>query len=128
MLSSTEVQPGDWTIGALINNVWSFAGDSDRGDVNRMLLNAFVTRQLGNGWYVNSAPIITVDWEADSGDQLTLPLGAGGGKVIMLGGKLPLNVQTGLYYNVVKPDFGPEMQWRLQVQFLIPKTLFSGSK
>lgn len=122
------VTPGDWTIGALINNVWSFAGDSNRGNVNRMLLNAFVTRQLGNGWYVNSAPIVTIDWEADSGDQLTLPLGAGGGKVLMLGGKLPLNVQTGLYYNVVRPDFGPKMQWRLQVAFLIPKTLFSGSK
>ncbi len=128
------VSPGDWTIGALINNVWSFAGDSDRADVNRMLLNAFVTRQLGNGWYVNSAPIITIDWEADSGDQLTLPLGAGGGKVVMLGGKLPLNLQTGLYYNVVRPEDsptslgGPEMQWRVQAQFLIPKSLFSGSK
>ena len=86
------VTPGDWTIGALINNVWSFAGNSDRADVNRMLLNVFVTRQLGNGWYVNSAPIVTVDWEADSGNQLTLPVGAGGGKVIMLGGKIPLNV------------------------------------
>ncbi len=122
------VTPGDWTVGALMNNVWSFAGNSVRGNVNRMLLNAFATRQLGSGWYVNSAPIITVDWTADSGDQLTLPLGAGGGKVIMLGGKLPLNVQTGLYYNVVRPDFGPKMQWRLQVQFLIPKSLFSGSK
>ncbi len=118
------VQPGDWTVGGLVNNVWSFAGNSDRANVNRMLLNAFATRQLGNGWYVNSAPIITVDWTADSGDQWTVPLGAGGGKVIMLGGKLPLNVQTGLYYNVVKPDFGPEMQWRLQVQILIPKSLF----
>ena len=122
------VQPGDWTVGGLVNNVWSFAGNSDRANVNRMLLNAFATRQLGNGWYVNSAPIITVDWTADSGDQLTLPVGAGGGKVIMLGGKLPLNVQTGLYYNVVKPDFGPEWQWRLQVQVLIPKSLLSGSK
>jgi len=71
------VTPGDWTIGALINNVWSYAGDSDRGDVNRMLLNAFVVRQLGDGWYVNSAPIITANWEADSGDQWTVPLGAG---------------------------------------------------
>ncbi len=122
------VQPGDWTVGALINNVWSYAGNSDRDNVNRMLLNAFVTRQLGDGWYVNSVPIITVDWTADSGNQLTLPLGAGGGKVVMLGGKLPLNVQTGFYYNVVRPDFGPEMQWRLQAQFLIPKSLFSGSK
>ncbi len=122
------VQPGDWTVGALVNNVWSFAGDPDRGDVNRMLLNAFVTRQLGNGWYVNSAPILTADWEAPSGNQWTVPLGAGGGKVVMLGGKLPLNLQTGLYYNVVRPDNGPKMQWRLQAQFLIPTNILSGSK
>jgi hypothetical protein len=38
-----------------------------------------------------------------------------GGKVIMLGGKLPVNIQTQLYYNLVKPDFGPEWQWRFQV-------------
>jgi hypothetical protein len=35
-------QPGDWTFGALINNTWSFAGNSDRGEVNHMLLNLFV--------------------------------------------------------------------------------------
>ncbi len=122
------VQPGDWTIGALINNVWSFAGKEDRANVNRMLLNAFVTRQLGKGWYVNSAPIITADWTAESGNQWIVPLGAGGGKVILLGGKLPLNVQTGIYYNVVRPDNGPEMQWRLQAQILLPKSLFKGSK
>ena len=121
-------QPGDWTVGALINNVWSFAGDSDRGDVNKMLLNLFFTRQLGKGWYANSAPIITANWEAESGNQWIVPIGAGGGKVLLLGGKLPLNVQTGLYYNVVKPDFGPEMQWRVQAQILIPKSLFSGKK
>ncbi len=26
--------PGRWVAGALVNNVWSFAGDSDRRDVN----------------------------------------------------------------------------------------------
>ena len=122
------VQPGDWTVGALINNVWSYAGDSERGDVNRMLLNAFATRQLGKGWYVNSAPIITANWEADSGEQWTVPLGAGGGKVVLLGGKLPLNLQTGLYYNVVRPDFGPEWQWRFQAQILLPKSLFKSGE
>jgi len=114
-------QPGEWTVGALMNNVWSFAGNSDRDDVNHMLINLFVVRQLGNGWYVNSAPILTADWTAESGDQWIVPVGAGGGKVILLGGKLPLNVQTGLYYNVVRPDNGPEMQWRVQVQILLPK-------
>ncbi len=122
------VQPGNWTVGALVNNVWSVAGNSDRDDVNHMLVNLFVVRQLGNGWYVNSAPIITADWTADSEDRWIVPLGAGGGKVMMLGGKLPLNVQTGLYYNVVRPDFGPELQWRVQAQFLLPTSIFKGGK
>ncbi len=66
-------QPGDWTFGALINNVWSFAGNSDRDNVNHMLLNLFIVRQLGNGWYVHSAPMITADWTADSEDKWIVP-------------------------------------------------------
>jgi hypothetical protein len=122
------VQPGDWTLGALINNAWSFAGDNNRDDVNHLLFNAFVVRQLGDGWYVNSAPIITADWTASSGNKWIVPLGAGGGKLVMLGGKLPLNLQSQLYYNVVRPDFGPEWQWRMQAQILLPKSIFKGSK
>ena len=117
------VQPGDLTLGALLNNVWSVAGDDSRAEVNKMLLNLFVVYQLGEGWYVNSAPIITADWKAESGEQWTVPLGAGFGKVTFVGGKLPLNVQTQLYYNVVHPDFGPEWQWRFQMQVLLPKSI-----
>ena len=119
------VQPGEWTFGALINNAWSFAGDSERDDVNHMLLNLFIVRQLGEGWYINSAPIITADWTVDQDDRWIVPLGGGGGKLVFLGGKLPLNIQTQVYYNVVRPDFGPEWQWRFQLQVLLPKTIFS---
>ncbi len=117
------VQPGPWTFGVLINNTWSFAGKPVRDDVNHMLLNLFLVRQLGKGWYVNSAPIITADWTAASGQKWILPVGAGGGKLVFLGGKLPLNLQTQLYYNIVHPDFGPEWQWRFQVQILLPKSI-----
>lgn len=120
-------QPGDWTFGALINNAWSFAGDSNRDDVNHFLLNLFIVRQLGNGWYVNSAPIITADWTADNGGKWIVPLGGGGGKLVMLG-KLPLNLQTQLYYNVIRPNFGPEWQWRVQAQIILPKSIFSKKK
>lgn len=119
------LQPGDWTFGILVNNVWSFAGNSDRGKVSRMLLNLFIVRQLGDGWYVNSAPILTANWTVDGDDRWIVPLGAGGGKLVMLGGKLPLNLQTQLYYNVVRPDFGPEWQWRFQAQILLPKSILS---
>ena len=121
-------QPGEWTFGMLVNNAWSFAGKSDRDAVNHMLINLFVVRQLGKGWYVNSAPIITADWTADKGDQWVVPLGAGGGKVILIGGKLPLNLQTQMYYKVVHPDFGPQWQWRVQMQILLPYSIFKGSK
>jgi hypothetical protein len=76
----------------------------------------------------NSAPIITADWTAASDSQWILPLGGGGGKMIMVGGKLPLNLQTQLYYNVVRPDFGPEWQWRMQAQIMLPKSIFKGGK
>ncbi len=121
------IQKGDWTIGGLVNNAWSFAGNENRDDVNHMMLNLFVVKQLGNGWYANSAPIITADWKAESDSRWIVPLGAGGGKLIMLGGKLPLNLQTQLYYNVVRPDFGPEWQWRLQAQILLPTSIFKNN-
>jgi hypothetical protein len=113
------VQRGSWTLGILANNVWSIAGDSDRADVSKGLLQYFIVRQLGNGWYVNSAPIITVNWKADSGQRWVVPFGAGGGKLVFLG-KLPVNMQSQVYYNVVKPDIGPDWQLRVQVQVLLP--------
>ena len=44
------IDPGDWTLGALVNNTWSFAGTDSREDVNHMMFNLFIVRQLGNGW------------------------------------------------------------------------------
>ena len=119
------VQPGEWTFGILANNVWSVAGNSDREDVNRGLINLFIVRQLGEGWYVNSVPIITVNWKAESGQQWIVPVGIGAGKLSFIG-KLPLNLQAGYYYNVVKPDFGPKSQLRLQAQILLPTSIFGG--
>jgi len=111
-------QQGQWTLGLLANNVFSIAGDEARADVNRGLLQYFIVRQLGNGWYVNSAPIITVNWEA-SQDGWLVPFGGGAGKVFFFG-KLPINAQVGAYANVVKPDFGPDWQFRVQLQTLFP--------
>jgi hypothetical protein len=121
------VQPGPWTLGVLVNNVWSFAGDQDRADVNKGLLQYFTVRQLGGGWYVNSAPSITVNWKAPPGQKWTVPFGGGIGKVAFLG-RLPVNAQAGAYVNAVKPDIGPKWQLRVQVQFLFPTSLFGGKK
>ena len=45
----------DWgTMGVLGRQLWSFAGDSDREDVNQFLLEPFVNYNLDNGWYLIS--------------------------------------------------------------------------
>lgn len=111
--------PASWTLGVLANNVWSIGGDSEADDVNQGLLQYFAVYTMPGGWYVNSAPIITANWEAEEGQEWTVPFGAGAGKVFRIG-KLPINSQVGAYYNVVKPDSGPDWQFRVQVQLLFP--------
>ena len=111
--------PGSWVIGVLANNIWSVAGDENRADVNQMLVQYFVNYNLANGWYITSAPINTVNWKASS-DKATVPLGGGFGKLFRLG-RLPVNGSVQAYYNVVKPDVGPDWSSRVQLQLLFPK-------
>ena len=120
-------QAGDWTLGILANNIWSVAGSSDRASVSKGGMQYFIVRQLGNGWYVNSAPLITVNWKAADGQKWIVPFGVGGGKLIFFGG-LPVNVQSQVYFNVVKPDIGPDWQFRIQIQTLLPTSMFRGGK
>jgi hypothetical protein len=75
---------------------------------------------FAGGLYLTTSPIVTANWEADSSQRWTVPLGGGIGKIFHLG-KLPVNTQIGAYYNVVHPDNGPDWQVRLQVQLMFPK-------
>jgi hypothetical protein len=51
-LGSTLVQPGKFTIGALVSNLWSFAGQSNRSDVNTMGLQYFLNYNVQKGWFL----------------------------------------------------------------------------
>ena len=111
---------GPWVVGALASNLWSYAGDDDRENVNQFLFQYFINYNLPKGWYISSAPIITANWKADSGDKWTVPFGGGVGKIFRIG-KQPMNAQVQAFYNVEKPDNGPDWTLRLQLQFLFPK-------
>ncbi len=45
------IQPGGWTFGFVVQNTWSFAGQSDRDDVNAFYTNVFIVRNIAKGWY-----------------------------------------------------------------------------
>ena len=111
---------GPWVLGVLVNNIWSFAGKSDRSDVNAMTLQPFVNYNFHGGWYLTSSPIITANWKAGHGDRWTVPIGGGFGRVFKIGSQ-PVNMQLAAYYNVAKPTGAADWQIRAQVQFLFPK-------
>jgi hypothetical protein len=115
---------GHWVFGALVNNQWSVAGWGSRNQ-NNFLLQPFVNYNLPSGWYLTSSPLITADWNASHPDMWTVPVGGGIGRIIKLGGKLPLNLQLGAYYNAVSPRNGADWQLRFQLQFLLPKQILS---
>lgn len=107
------------TLGTIIQNYFGVAGPKEAYDLNYFYSQIFVVKNLNNGWYVNSAPIITADWEADSGSQWTIPLGAGAGKLFTLG-KLPVNAQAGFYKYIEHPS-DADWQLRFQLVLLFPK-------
>jgi hypothetical protein len=109
-----------WVYGVLANNIWSLSSSKQGGSYNNGLIQPFVNYNFKGGFYLVSGPILTVDWKADSGQQWTVPLGGGIGKIFHLG-KLPVNTTLQAYYNVVHPDNGANWQLRAQVQFMFPK-------
>ena len=114
------IQPKPWTLGLLGRQLWSFAGDSDRNTVSQMLLEPFVNYNLEDGWYLISDMIITANWEADSSNQWTVPLGGGFGKMFAIGNQ-KMNTKLEAYYNVEKPDGAPDWSFSWTLQFLFPR-------
>ena len=114
--------PSPWVVGVLAQNVWSVAGDTARADVNQMVIQYFINFNLPGGWYFTTSPIITANWEAESGNQWLVPFGLGVGKLFAIGSQ-PLNASIHGYYNAINYDTTPYPEWtlRVQLQFLFPK-------
>jgi hypothetical protein len=126
------VQPGYWTLGFLVNNVWSVAGSSHRPSVNQMTLQYFITYNLQKGWNINSGPIVTANWhnqaggESADGDDTppggrwTVPFGGGVGRVMRLGTQ-PVNLSANFYGNAIHPPGASSWGMRLQIALLYPQ-------
>lgn len=113
--------PGNWLVGGSINNVWSIGGDENKADVSFMTFQPFINYNFPD-FYLTYSPIITANWEADSDNQWTVPLGIGAGILIKLG-KLPVNVSVSYYNNVVKPEYYADWTLKVVVKILLPASI-----
>ncbi len=110
---------GRWVVGTLLNQQWSFAGDSSRPEVSVLTAQPFVCYNFDDGWYLTSAPIITANWQAPGGEKWTIPLGGGFGRIFSMGDQ-KVNVQLQGFSNIEKPTGGPDWGLRLQFTLLFP--------
>jgi len=112
--------PGKWVFGGLVTQVWAPSGD-ESVQINSTALQYFINYNLHDGWYLSSAPTMTYNWRAQSGDRWTVPIGGGGGKVFKWG-KQPINFSLRAYTNVVKPtDSSSDWTLQAQITFMFPK-------
>ena len=88
-------QEGPWTYGALVNHIWSYAGEDDRRDINASFLQPFVTYTTPGAVSMTLQTEATYDWESE---------------------------QWSVKYYADTTDGGPE-DWgaRVVVTFLFPK-------
>jgi hypothetical protein len=111
-------QSGPWTVGALANQVWSVAGDSDRTDINNTFLQPFVSYTTATAWTYTLNTESSYDWEAD---EWSVPINAQVSRLTRIG-KQPVSFGVGARYWANSSPTGPE-GWgaRAFMTFLFPK-------
>ena len=108
---------GPWTMGVLANQVWSFAGDSDRADISNIFLQPFVSHTWPNAWTLSLQSESTYNWKTE---KWSVPVNVAVSKLVYFG-KLPVSLQAGAGYWLESPETGPEgWRFRFQANFVLP--------
>jgi hypothetical protein len=109
-------QVGGWSIGALINHIWSFAGEEKRSYVSTTFLQPFLSYATKTKTTFTINAESTYDWNAG---QWTIPVNFSVSQLIRVG-KLPVSVAIGARYYAEAPRFGPSWGMRFVVTPLFP--------
>jgi len=109
---------GGWTYGALVNHIWSVAGDNDRADISSTFLQPFLSKGIGKGRTLGVNFESTYDWERSTWNvpvNLTYSkVGKWGGQLVSLGGGVR-------YYFETPGGNGPDWGVRMTLTLLYPK-------
>jgi hypothetical protein len=110
-------QENGWTYGALVNHIWSFAGEDVRADVSRTFIQPFVTYTFKTHTTVALNTESAYDWERE---QWTIPLNLAVKQLVKIGGA-PVQFELGGRYYAEAPDNGPEWGMRFNITLMFPE-------
>ena len=109
---------GPWTYGGLGNHIWSFAGDSDRPDINNTFMQPFMAYTWPSAWTLSLQSESSYNWEME---KWSIPVNTAISRLVYFG-RLPVSLQAGAGYWLETPESGPEgLRYRLQANFVLPK-------
>lgn len=105
-----------WTLGTIVQHWNSVGGDVSRADVTKTDIQYIIRKQIpGKGMSIGMGPNIGIDWNASSGNKLTLPIGLGITKTVKWG-NTPMKLRFEPQYSIVKPDnYGTLWNVRIQI-------------
>ncbi len=75
---------------------------------------------LKNNWALVTDMVIVANWEADSENRWTVPLGGGIAKFLTIGNQR-LMARLDAYYNVERPQGAPDWHVNFLVRFFFPR-------
>jgi hypothetical protein len=113
------VMPGAWVTGALVTQLWSFAGKTSTPQVNAGLLQPFINYNLKGNWSLTTAPILNVNYTAPGNQKWSIPVGGGVSKTFKLGDQ-PMQVGVFYYTYVERPIDTPQTVLRVTWSLLFP--------
>ncbi len=114
------VMPSRFVMGLLVTQLWSFAGQVNRPDVNSGLFQPFFNFNIPGGQFaLTTAPILTVNYNGPPNQKWTIPVGGGGSYTFKLGDQL---MQLGAFYytNVQRPIASSQTNLRFTWSLLFP--------
>lgn len=110
-------QTGPWTVGVLSNQLWSFAGSTQRSNVSSTFIQPFISYTTPDAWTFTLQSESTYDW---IGRSWSIPVNFVVTKLLTFGTQT-VSVGGGLRYWVTSPDGGPKgVGGRLVLTFLFP--------
>lgn len=109
-------QAGPWTYGALVNHVFSFAGDDNRSDISATFFNPFATYNWKGGAGISLTAEYTHDWKNDIDVLVLIPSISAVTKL----GKQITSFAIGPRLHL-SPDNHPAYGLRASISFVFPK-------
>ncbi|HZL11042.1 MAG TPA: hypothetical protein VFC65_13695 [Prolixibacteraceae bacterium] len=101
-----------FVFGIIAQQNWSLGGKENRPDINRFKFQYFLKYRINPTFNITSSPIIIANWDKNSNNKWSIPLGLGFSSTMKIG-ILPVNLSYETQYYVESPEsYGAQWNFR----------------